>query len=61
MESLALIHVGTNNIPKDLPFDIAEGLINLAKLIQEKSTANILLTGILPRGETRLTKKIFSS
>ena len=54
-----IIHVGTNNVAKYHPFDIAEGLVNLAKLIRQKSAANIVLTGLLPRGEAKLTKKIF--
>ena len=41
-----IIHVVTNNVAKYHPFDIAEGLINLAKLIRQKSAANIVLTGL---------------
>ena len=53
-----IIHVDTNNIPKDQPLHIVEALVDLALLIKEKSSARIILTGILPRSETRYRKKI---
>ena len=53
-----IIHVGTNNIPRDQPLNIANALLDLVMLIREKSPAHIILTGILPRGEARCRKKI---
>ena len=53
-----IIHVGTNNIPRDQPLNIANALLDLVMLIRGKSPAHIILTGILPRGEARYRKKI---
>ena len=53
-----IIHVGTNNAPKDNPLQIAEGLICLVKNIRGKSNAHIILTGLFPRSDQRYTNKI---
>lgn len=43
--------IGTNNIPVDLPEDIASGITKIIHLIQKKTPeTKVLLMGILPRG-----------
>ena len=46
-----VLHVGTNNIDRDQPRDIANGIGSIAVLLQEaRPNAKIILTGLLPRG-----------
>ena len=53
-----IIHVGTNNIPKDQPLHIAKALVDLALLIEENSSAHVILTGISPCGEMKYRKEM---
>ena len=46
-----VLHVGTNNIDRDQPKDIANGIGSIAMMLREaKPNAKIILTGLLPRG-----------
>ena len=46
-----VIHVRTNNIGRDEPKDIADGISSIAMLLHETiPNAKIILTGLLPRG-----------
>ena len=53
-----IIHVGTNNIPKDQALHIAKAPVDLALLVKEKSAAHVILSGIFSRGETKYWKKL---
>ena len=57
--SYIILHVGTNNIPKDKPNDIADGLLHLTKMIHQRApNAKIVLTGLLPRQKKNYIEKI---
>ena len=46
----AVLHCGTNNIDRDRPYDIANGVISCGLILQQKcSQVNVVVTGLLPR------------
>ena len=46
-----VIHCGTNNIDRDQPRDIANGVISIGLKLQEKCRGlKVIVTGLLPRG-----------
>ena len=54
---VAVLMIGTNNSGRDSAKEIAEGITQIVKTIQEKSpTTKVLLLGIFPRGEKAGTK-----
>lgn len=46
----AVLHCGTNNIDRDSPQEIAEGIISCGLVLQENNAElNVIVTGLLPR------------
>ena len=47
---ICVIHCGTNNIDRDTPSDIADGITSIVSVFQTaKPNAKIIITGLLPR------------
>ena len=45
-----VIHCGTNNLDKDSPTEIKEGIVSIVySILEERPNANIIVTGLLPR------------
>ena len=49
---VAFVHCGTNNLDRDNPAEIRDGIASIVYTIQEKKpNANIIVSGLLPRGQ----------
>ena len=49
---VAFVHCGTNNLDRDNPADIRDGIASIVYTIQEKKpNANIIVSGLLPRDQ----------
>ena len=48
---IVMIHAGTNNLSKNKPFAVAEGILQVGYSIRQRlPNSKIILTGLLPRG-----------
>ena len=49
--SIVVIHAGTNNLLKDKPQKIAEGILQIGTLVKQRlPNVKVVITGLLPRG-----------
>ena len=49
--TVVVIHVGTNNVPRNKPIEIATAILQIASMIRQRNQkAKIVVTGLLPRG-----------
>ena len=49
---VAFVHCGTNNLDRDNPAEIMDGIASIVYTIQEKKpNANIIVSGLLPRDQ----------
>ena len=49
---VAFVHCGTNNLDRDNPTEIRDGIASIVYTIQEKKpNANIIVSGLLPRDQ----------
>ena len=47
---LIIVHVGTNNVGKNRPIEIAAGILEIAIFLKQINNVLVAVTGLLPRG-----------